>query len=325
MARILSYCTAILLSAVPLYAYAALSCSITTAAGCTGTVILRMSTATNAHAELPAQSTPTYANNVICCSGSQTIGTSCAGTHDVVLSLDKVTNAHVQQNDQVGYSNNACISVAAGSVSIAYQDVNCSGYDTTLASISSANNAQIGNTGNYTTKVCGSENGAVAQSLSFSLSTSTIYLGTLSSTQTRYASSTGQGDSVEVSAHTLAVNTNATNGYTVTIQGGTLTSQQNSSHTITAIGGSNTSPSIGSEQFGIRLTASGGVGAVTVPYAASGFAFAASTTTPSEVASAASGDSATTTYSIRYMSNISAVTEPGSYTTSVVYIITANF
>ena len=33
-----------------------LSCSVTTAAACTGTVIWRMSGVTNAHAELPTQS-----------------------------------------------------------------------------------------------------------------------------------------------------------------------------------------------------------------------------------------------------------------------------
>jgi hypothetical protein len=164
------------------------------------------------------------------------------------------------------------------------------------------------------------------QSISFSISTSTVYFGTLSSGSTRYASSTNtSGSGSEVEAHRLEVNTNATNGYTVTIQGGTLTSSQDDSHTVTAIGGTNTAPSVGTEQFGIRLTASGGTGAVTAPYAASGFAFAASTSTASQVAGAATGDSATTTYSLRYMSNVTPTTEAGSYSTSVVYVVVANF
>jgi hypothetical protein len=168
--------------------------------------------------------------------------------------------------------------------------------------------------------------GAPTQDLSFTLSTSTIYFGTLSSASTRYASSTNTaGSATEVGAHTFAVNTNASSGYTVTVRGQTLTSQQNASNTITALGGTNTSPSVGSEQFGIRLTASGGIGAVTAPYAASGFAYAATATTTSQVASAASGDSATTTYSVRYMTNVAPVTEAGSYRANIVYVVTANF
>ncbi len=168
--------------------------------------------------------------------------------------------------------------------------------------------------------------GSLDQSLSFALSTSTVYFGTLSSASTRYASSTNVlGSASEVQAHTLTVNTNAASGYTVTVRGQTLTSLQNPANTVNAIGGSNTSPSIGTEQFGIRLTASGGIGAVTAPYAASGFAYAATATTTSQVASAASGDSATTTYSVRYMTNISPTTEAGTYQANVVYVVTANF
>lgn len=168
--------------------------------------------------------------------------------------------------------------------------------------------------------------GTAGQTLSFTLSTSTIYFGQLSSASTRYASSTNiSGDSSEVQAHTFAVNTNATTGYTVTVRGQTLTSAQNSANTILALGNTNTSPSIGNEQFGIRMTATGGSGAVTVPYAASGFAYNATATTTSQVASAVTGDSATTTYSVRYMSNISPTTEAGSYNASIVYVVTANF
>jgi hypothetical protein len=168
--------------------------------------------------------------------------------------------------------------------------------------------------------------GAPVQSLSFTLSTSTIYFGTLSSASTRYASSTNTaGSATEVQAHTFAINTNASSGYTVTVRGQTLTSQQNAGNTITALGGTNTAPSTGTEQFGIRLTASGGIGTVTAPYAASGFAYAATATTTSQVASATTGDSATTTYSVRYMNNISATTEAGTYQANIVYVVTANF
>lgn len=165
--------------------------------------------------------------------------------------------------------------------------------------------------------------GNLPQALTFAISTSTIYLGQASPVIPRYASSTNTaGSDTEVEAHTLSVLTNATNGYTVTVRGQTLTS---GTTTISAIGGTNTASVPGTEQFGIRLVASGGSGAVTVPYAASGFAYSATATTSAQVASASLGDNATTTYSVRYLVNISATTSPKFYTTDLVYIATANF
>lgn len=160
------------------------------------------------------------------------------------------------------------------------------------------------------------------QTLSFSISTSTVYFGTLSSTQARYASSTGQGDSSEVEALNLTVNTNAVSGYVVTAQGATLTY---GTSTITAIGETNTASAPGTEQFGMRLSATGGSGIVVSPYAASGFAYAGTATTTSAVASSVVGDNATTTFSVRMIANIGQTTEPGSYTTDLVYVATANF
>ncbi len=161
------------------------------------------------------------------------------------------------------------------------------------------------------------------QFITFSVSTTTVYLGVASPVFVRYASSTNtSGSDIEVEAHTLLVNTNATNGYTVSVRGQTLTS---GSVTIAAIGGVNTSSLPGTEQFGIRLTASGGSGTSTSPYNGLGFAYAATATTSSQVASASIGDNATTTYSVRYLTNIAATTAAASYTTSVIYVATANF
>lgn len=298
--------------------FAALSCSITTAAGCSGIVVLRMSSATNAHAELPSKSTANYSNNVICCSGLS--GVLCTGNTASVLNLSSTTNAHVEIATNNNYTNIACITSGIGAPVIAYQDTNCTGFDTTLASISSTTNATIGGPTNYTKKVCGS---LLPLSLSFTISTTTAFFGGLTSVTTRYASSTDpNGGGAEVEAHNFAVRTNAVNGYTVTVQGATLTS---GSYTIAAIGNTNTSPTVGVAQFGIRLVPSGGIGTVSVPYAASGFAYAASATNGSQVASASSGDNATTTYSVRYVANLAGVSVPGSYTANIVYVATANF
>ncbi len=136
-----------------------LSCSVTTAAGCSGTVIYRMSGASNAHAELPSQSTAAYANNVVCCTGVTGLGTSCSGTFATALKLSGTTNAHAEQNSLSNYANSACISVpSGGSVSVGYQATNCTGFDTTLGSMSNTygtTNAHVGDGTAYTTKICG--------------------------------------------------------------------------------------------------------------------------------------------------------------------------
>ena len=162
-----------------------------------------------------------------------------------------------------------------------------------------------------------------AQSLTFNISTSTIYFGIVSPALARYASATTtSGSNGEVEAHTFLVNTNAANGYSVVAQGATLT---NASSSIAAIGGINTASAVGTEQFGIRITATGGSGTTTSPYGASGFAYAATATTSSQVANNSIGDNATTTFSVRYIANIAPTTLPATYTTSVVYVATANF
>lgn len=136
-----------------------LSCSVTTAASCTGTVVYRMSGSTNAHVQLPSQSNPNYDNNVVCCSGVTGLGNSCSGVYDVALRLEKITNAHSQINSQLGYTNNACISVpTGGSISVGYvtSPTTCSsaGYDTTLGSIFSNTNSHVGDINAYNTKIC---------------------------------------------------------------------------------------------------------------------------------------------------------------------------
>ena len=301
-----------------------LSCSVTTAAACTGTVIWRMSGATNAHAELPSQSTAAYASNVVCCSGVTGLGNACTGTFATALKLSGVTNAHVQQSGT--YAQSACISVpSGGSVSVGYQATNCTGFDTTLGSMTGTTNAHVGNTTAYTTKICGTATGAAAQSLTFSISDISIGFSNLDSANERWATGDGAGSATEVSAHTMSASTNGTNGYVITVNGSTLTS---GASTITAIGASavNVTLSNGTEQFGIRLTASGGNGAVSTPYNGAANNYALDTAAfPDQVASDPDGDDVSTTYSVFYAANIANITEAGSYTAALTYAITANF
>lgn len=167
----------------------------------------------------------------------------------------------------------------------------------------------------------------VLASLSFTVSDNTIYFGNLkSSGSSCWAQGTDPGYTTcptvaEAEAFNMTAGTNASTGYTISVQGATLTSGSN---TITAMS-STAAPSVGTEQFGIRSNATGGSGTVNATYGTVGqYAYTANVTTPAAVATSAVA-SATTTYSVRYMANISTVTKAGSYTTNHTYIATGNF
>jgi hypothetical protein len=170
-------------------------------------------------------------------------------------------------------------------------------------------------------------NAIVPQSISFSISSNSINFGNLSSGAAKYASSTNSsGDTADTVAHTLAVGTNAPSGYTITIAGGTLTSQQNAANDITANGPTPAASSAGTEQFGIYSTKSGGInGTIDSTYATpSSFGYDASATTTATFATGSSSTN-TETYSLHYIANIAALTEAGNYSTSIVYVGTANY
>lgn len=165
----------------------------------------------------------------------------------------------------------------------------------------------------------------VAQSLSFSISDNSIGFGTLSSSAARYATGDTNGTGSDTAAHTLAVGTYGASGYTITVQGATLTSGLN---TITANGSTAAASTPGSEQFGIYATSSGGTGAsIDATYADNstpGFGYDGTATTAATFATGSTA-TATTTYSLHYIANISTSTEAGSYATNLTYVATANF
>ena len=305
-------------------ALAALSCSITTAAACISpsVVILRMASSTNSHAELPSQSNTNYANNAICCGGVSGLSNSCTNTSvAVVVRLASTTNSHSEESSFVDYTNSACMSVATGTITVGYSSTGCGAYDTAVASLASTTNSHIGSSTAYlNNEICASY--VLPQSLTFSISTSTVGFGNLNASAARYATGDLLGSTTATAAHTIVVSTNASSGYSVYVQGAPLTSGAN---TITAIGGSNTASTPGTKQFGMNLSAAGGSGTVSSPYAAAGFAYAATATTSSQVASESAGDSTNTTYSVTYVANISAATPAASYSTALTYLVTANF
>lgn len=167
----------------------------------------------------------------------------------------------------------------------------------------------------------------VPQTLTFAISSNSINFGNLSSANPKFASSTNAaGDTADTTAHTITVSTNAPAGYSITVQGQTLTSQQNVLNTITANGITPAVSALGTEQFGMYATKAGGVNGVIDPtYATvSSFGYDATATTS---ATFATGSTPTNpeTYSVHYIANIAALTEAGTYSANLVYVSTANF
>ncbi|MCK5591518.1 MAG: hypothetical protein KAI72_06150, partial [Candidatus Pacebacteria bacterium] len=186
---------------------------------------------------------------------------------------------------------------------------------TTTGSKTIAYTGTFGDTGTTTVQMLTDDQVAVTaevpQSLTFSITNPTIGFGDLSATQDRYANTTG-GSDTEVVANTITAGTNASSGYSITVKGATLT---NGSNTITAIGGVHAATSTGSEQFGIRVSASGGDGIVSDPYDdAAQYAYGA-TASVTDVVATATESTANTDYSVRYVANIASDTEAGSYST----------
>lgn len=158
--------------------------------------------------------------------------------------------------------------------------------------------------------------------ITFSISDSVVQFGTLSSVIARYATTSG-GSSSNTVAHTMAASSNAPSGYTISYIGPTLTSGANTIAPATIT--NSATGSSGTQQFALSLSSSGGA-TITSAYnqsAGSGnWKFVASTT---EAVASTGGLTASETFSNRYITNITAGTPAGNYSTAVTYVITGNF
>ncbi|MBU6447625.1 hypothetical protein KGQ24_02175, partial [Patescibacteria group bacterium] len=158
---------------------------------------------------------------------------------------------------------------------------------------------------------------APAQTLTFSLGSNAINLGNLSSS------------SVVTGSHTMSLSTNASGGAVVTVSGSTLASGAN---TIAACA-TGCASSAGTQQFGINAVANtlpfvGASCSGTAPIAAAATNYNTTNTfrfVSGDTVVSSSGAINTTTCTISYITNISAITAAGSYSTALTYIITGNF
>lgn len=164
----------------------------------------------------------------------------------------------------------------------------------------------------------------VSPTLTFSNDDATIGFGTLTSGAARWANDGATGSASDTTAHTMAIGTNATTGYTLTYNGPTLTSGSNTITALTAGITDDADGTPGTAQFGLGVAVTG-TGTATAGYDNSGTAdwkFVASTV--SQVASA-TGPVTSDSIAAHYLANIPASQPAGNYSTNLTYVATGNF
>jgi hypothetical protein len=183
------------------------------------------------------------------------------------------------------------------------------------STMNSATGIQVSGTVAETLTFCTGTSGITSSSCSGATG-STVSLGTLSS------STTGSGTSQ------FGATTNAGSGYTVTVNGTTLTSGSN---TIAALA-TQTASTQGTGQFGMNLmanttpsvgTAVSGAGSA-APSANYGTANQYRFVTGDTIASASAPDNFRL-FTVSYIANISGTTPPGTYSTNLTYICTPQY
>ena len=205
----------------------------------------------------------------------------------------------------------------SGSYGVSYATVSYSTASATITPTNSTDGSGGGTNVNWAI--------AVPNSLTFSLTGTSVGFGTLSTFAARYATSTPDtnGSSADSSDATV-LTASATGGtsYSITVNG---TASGNSFLTF-AVGNPAVASSTGTQQFGMRLIMNNplvGTGTVSSPYDTANWALD-STNFPSTVATGVS-DGTTSNFGIRYICNISPATTYGTYSANLVFVITADY
>jgi len=287
-----------------------------------------MASTSNSHVELPSQS---HYANLVCCSGVSGLGNSCSGSYGVLLKLASTTNSHAAENTDATFTQNACLSISSGSITVGYQASNCTGYDTSVVSLYAAANSHVGSPGNYTTQVCAS---AAPTSLTFSVDATTenfpaLSPGTLVATTSiltvKTTNATGFNITIArvTSAATMALNTNP--AITIPDKSPDWIAPAATTTTGNATA-STTQPN--TLQFRVRQT-----GTDAGDYASSWWGsndttanarFAGISSTSQEIINRSTAAAATTTAYVLYNLNVPTTQENGTYSGSITYSATAN-
>lgn len=141
----------------------------------------------------------------------------------------------------------------------------------------------------------------------------------------------GKGSTTATATGTsvMAASTNGSTGYSVTVNGTTLTSGANTIDAL-ATGGAST---VNTKQFGLNLASANTTPAIGSAKTGAGTASAAVNYgtnntfrfASGEIIASASGPTNANKFTIGYIANISGITPPGSYSTVLTYVATANF
>ncbi len=118
-------------------------------------IVMRLSDLNNAHAELPSQSNYEYA---VCCivkNDELFVEESPINCYQgAVAALSDKTNAHVSTYDYTNYIHKICLSAGYGKVVCSTSSQACDQEWECLFSMSSTENAHVGNCSAYDTKLC---------------------------------------------------------------------------------------------------------------------------------------------------------------------------
>ncbi|MFA6322723.1 MAG: hypothetical protein WCX71_04590 [Candidatus Buchananbacteria bacterium] len=152
----------------------------------------------------------------------------------------------------------------------------------------------------------------------FSLGNTSLDLGTLSISQPKTAS------------HTMTIETNATNGFSITMTGNSLGSGAND---INSIGATPAASIVGYEQFGINLVTNSSPAVGANPSGTAPIGSAANHYNQSNYFAFQSGNTVATSsvainqtvFTVSYLANMASNSVSGSYSTTLTYSATANY
>src|SRR3990167_1668870 len=167
----------------------------------------------------------------------------------------------------------------------------------------------------------------VNESITFTITDTTIGFGTLTSANARWATGDLAGSASDTTfAHNMTIATNATTGYGITYNGATLTNLASDTITVASIT-NNADGTPGNEEFGLGLDRSGDA-VIAAAYdhnatpASRDWAFVDGVTTSIVTEG---GPTDTETIGAFYLGNIAGTTEAGAYSTNITYIATGIF
>lgn len=354
-----------------LFALQGVTCTSTTSLLPGYNTIFYMSSTTNATVAL-STSTVTYPI-IVQCSLNQNTGevvyqknhyesysknstsTSCLTSPNVDLPLFNISsstansNLHVEDTSLANYPSKICLYTNSGSMvsaTTSLQAGNCNGYQTTLFSVPSnfsvTGNSHIGDANAYSLKKCLSF--VPSQVTTVTLSTTAIGFGQLSSSAAKYATAGGAGSTTEQVGFTLHVSINNNISYVVNLQADTLRNQQNNAYTVTAAGSSGTTtPSAGSDLFGIKIIPTYyfneiypylsardvfGYPQIASPYSSSTYVFVASTSTATTIINGPSNDNDVyrgTDYNFYLAASVPGNKPAGNYVTNMILVVAPTF